>query len=259
MTRDAATVTTVSIVRGAWEVRCVHLAPDGAPGWPDAVALRVGGWPVTGGRPPRRRSWTSRASPTSGTHEAHDATPLRSAGRTGSTNHHPLARGPIPGSPGLVPRGARPQRRTAGATRRVLAGPPGPPTVTVTWPDGATTACRPARTTSTHQAMRPEEGTPVDRRKFLSSPRRRAPRRRWPPAPPASGSRRRRARRRLGRRADRQRLEPGLHAGVPGPVRRLPPGEPEHHRQAGRHPRRRLPDQGRRRCSRPATPPTSSP
>ncbi|MFD0597383.1 DUF2264 domain-containing protein [Catellatospora coxensis] len=43
---DAATVTTVSVVRGAWEVRLIHVDPAGAPGWEQVTALRVGGWPV---------------------------------------------------------------------------------------------------------------------------------------------------------------------------------------------------------------------
>lgn len=44
---DAATLTTVSIVRGEWEVRLVSVDPAGAPGWDRVTALRVGGWPVT--------------------------------------------------------------------------------------------------------------------------------------------------------------------------------------------------------------------
>ncbi|GAA2394656.1 hypothetical protein Cme02nite_54610 [Catellatospora methionotrophica] len=43
---DAATVTTVSVVRGAWEVRLIHVDPAAAPGWEQVTALRVGGWPV---------------------------------------------------------------------------------------------------------------------------------------------------------------------------------------------------------------------
>lgn len=44
-TREAGTVTTVSIVRGRWEVRCVRV--DGLSGTPAAERLRVGGWPRT--------------------------------------------------------------------------------------------------------------------------------------------------------------------------------------------------------------------
>ncbi|WP_299040166.1 DUF2264 domain-containing protein [uncultured Pseudokineococcus sp.] len=40
-------VTTTSLVRGAWEVRVVAVAPRGADDEP-APALRVGGWPVAG-------------------------------------------------------------------------------------------------------------------------------------------------------------------------------------------------------------------
>ncbi|MFE7407003.1 DUF2264 domain-containing protein [Isoptericola sp. NPDC057559] len=40
----AGTVTTVSVVRGAWEVRLVRVEEPS----PVAVALRVGGWPVSG-------------------------------------------------------------------------------------------------------------------------------------------------------------------------------------------------------------------
>ncbi|WP_083941723.1 DUF2264 domain-containing protein [Sanguibacter suarezii] len=45
----AGTVTTVSLVRGAWEVRLVRV--DDAD--PAAVTLRVSGWPVAGDTPPR--------------------------------------------------------------------------------------------------------------------------------------------------------------------------------------------------------------
>ncbi|NEE02961.1 DUF2264 domain-containing protein [Phytoactinopolyspora halotolerans] len=46
--RDAAAVTTVSIVRDGWEVRCVRVDP--LPDAPDAITaavrLRIGGWPL---------------------------------------------------------------------------------------------------------------------------------------------------------------------------------------------------------------------
>ena len=45
----AGTVTTVSLVRGAWEVRLVRV--DAAE--PAAVTLRISGWPVAGDAPPR--------------------------------------------------------------------------------------------------------------------------------------------------------------------------------------------------------------
>ncbi len=49
---DAGTLTTVSVVRGAWEVRLVHVDPAGAPGWERVTALRLGGWPVPDADPP---------------------------------------------------------------------------------------------------------------------------------------------------------------------------------------------------------------
>ncbi|MFD1150687.1 DUF2264 domain-containing protein [Saccharothrix hoggarensis] len=53
--RDVAVVTTVSVVRGPWEVRCVRvdpLADDGdATGPRDVTALRIGGWPLAGDGP----------------------------------------------------------------------------------------------------------------------------------------------------------------------------------------------------------------
>jgi hypothetical protein len=47
---DAAALTTLSVLRGAWEVRCVRVDP--LPGAPRAAAaavrLRLGGWPLAG-------------------------------------------------------------------------------------------------------------------------------------------------------------------------------------------------------------------
>lgn len=129
-TREAGTVTTVSIVRGAWEVRCVHLAPDGAPGWADVVALRVGGWPVTGGGH-TTRALNLQGFTESGSHEAEDATPL------GPRTTTPWLRGePRPRAwyvAALALNGGPHPPRAA------LAGGPQTPEITVTWPDGATT------------------------------------------------------------------------------------------------------------------------
>ncbi|WP_238412709.1 DUF2264 domain-containing protein [Saccharothrix deserti] len=55
--RDVAVVTTLSVVRGPWEVRCVRVdpLPDPPPSPPDAsreaTALRIGGWPLAGDGP----------------------------------------------------------------------------------------------------------------------------------------------------------------------------------------------------------------
>ncbi|NUR27379.1 MAG: DUF2264 domain-containing protein [Catenulispora sp.] len=129
--RDAADVTTVSIVRGAWEVRCVHLAPAGAPGWDEAVALRVGGWPVTGG------GHTStllnlRGFAESGTHEAHDATPLGARTRTPWLRTEPRAHTWYIAALALNGGPRAPEAE--------IHGPPDAPAITVTWPDGSTTA-----------------------------------------------------------------------------------------------------------------------
>ncbi|MDI6102624.1 DUF2264 domain-containing protein [Actinoplanes sp. NEAU-A12] len=43
--RPAGRITVLSLVRGPWEIRLVRVRPVG----PEAVRLRVGGWPVTGG------------------------------------------------------------------------------------------------------------------------------------------------------------------------------------------------------------------
>lgn len=90
---DVAGVTMVSIVRGAWEVRCVRIDPADAPGWGEAVALRVGGWPVSAAEPPLARCDESNVTAyvdgprmsivvnldgftEAGIHRARDATPL---------------------------------------------------------------------------------------------------------------------------------------------------------------------------------------
>lgn len=87
---DAAAVTTVSVVRGPWEVRCVRV--DELPGAPRALAaaqrLRLGGWPQTGD------AVTSVLAPVegfdeTGVHAEDDASPLA---------HHtatPWAAGPV--------------------------------------------------------------------------------------------------------------------------------------------------------------------
>jgi hypothetical protein len=90
---DVAGVTMVSIVRGAWEVRCVRIGPADAPGWGEAVALRVGGWPISAAEPPLAHCDESNVTAyvdgprmsivvnldgftEAGIHRARDATPL---------------------------------------------------------------------------------------------------------------------------------------------------------------------------------------
>ncbi|MFC8599025.1 DUF2264 domain-containing protein [Isoptericola sp. NPDC057191] len=70
--RAAGTVTTVSVVRGAWEVRLARVEEVS----PGAVALRVGGWPVTGEATSRAGQHAVRAGTTTST--------LRPVPRSGS-------------------------------------------------------------------------------------------------------------------------------------------------------------------------------
>jgi hypothetical protein len=158
--RDAATVTTVSIVRGAWEVRCVYVDPDGAAGWDDVVALRVGGWPVSSPEPYPAEPYPAQPHaaettavgligfPESGLAHAADATPLgphtvtpwlRAAPRPHTWAVAALA---LNGGTG-TPQAETPQAEISGT----LAAP----LVAITWPDGfSTTAPLPAS----------EKGTP---------------------------------------------------------------------------------------------------
>lgn len=146
---DAAVVTTVSIVRGAWEVRCVRVDPAGAPGWDEVVELRVGGWPVSGTDPlstyvgptgasvvgPR----TSRAVPLSGfdrtgVHRAHDATPL------GMWTATPWLRAdPEPGAWMIAALALGGGEKAPEARLNPPEAAPGATTVSVTWPDKAET------------------------------------------------------------------------------------------------------------------------
>ena len=144
---DAALVTTVSVVRGAWEVRCVHVDPADAPGWSDVVAMRVGGWPVTTDGPYVARADAAGASAAAGGHtssvvslvgiaeagvdRAHDATPLGRRTATPWLRTRPRAH--TWSIAALALNGGR------RAPRAGISGPDDAPVVTVTWPDGSTT------------------------------------------------------------------------------------------------------------------------
>jgi hypothetical protein len=126
---DAASVTTVSIVRGAWEVRCVRVDADGAPGWDRITGVRVGGWPVTG------TTHTSVAVnlhgfEDSGTHQAHDATPLGESTSTPWLWAYPVEHRWLVA--GLALNGGQVAPRTEIAE-------PGATVITVTWPDQSST------------------------------------------------------------------------------------------------------------------------
>jgi hypothetical protein len=124
----AGTITTVSLVRGPWEVRCVRVTdvPDGA----TPAALRVSGWPTVADD-----GLVSRLDPllgdwTAGTVEREGASPLGDPARV------PLLDGPV--DPGrwtavlVTLRGDGREQRPATCT--LDDG-----TVAVTWPDTVTT------------------------------------------------------------------------------------------------------------------------
>ncbi|WP_277212150.1 DUF2264 domain-containing protein [Isoptericola croceus] len=127
-TTPAGSITTVSLVRGPWEVRCVRVddVPDGAA----PVVLRVSGWPtvahdgLTSTLTPLAGGWTP------GVTERADASPLGEGARV------PYLDGPV--VPGAWV--------AALVTLYGGAGAPQPATLTldgsdavVRWPDGATT------------------------------------------------------------------------------------------------------------------------
>ncbi|WP_117213012.1 DUF2264 domain-containing protein [Allorhizocola rhizosphaerae] len=123
---DAATVTTVSIVRGAWEVRCIHVEPG--EGWDQVTTLRVGGWPVTLGTTAHPTTAVGLHGFTAaGLHTARDATPL----------------GELTATPWLT---GYPQNKKWLIAALALNGGEQPPraeiegpAVRVTWPDHVTT------------------------------------------------------------------------------------------------------------------------
>jgi hypothetical protein len=137
--RDAGTLTIVSVVRGPWEVRLVR-ADDVAA---DAVALRVGGWPVTGATVDVA-SGVARAGGIVSTLDAprgleagcavaDDVTPL------GPRTATPWVRvAPVPGSWVAVVVGLHGAAEPGERPRVSLADG----TVRVTWPDGAVSEAR---------------------------------------------------------------------------------------------------------------------
>ncbi|MFI8524289.1 DUF2264 domain-containing protein [Promicromonospora sukumoe] len=131
----AGRVTTVSIVRGAWEVRLVRVA-DGAD--PRATALRIGGWAAGPGLDSALVPLAGDIAPVSGATTADDVTPL-----AGPTTTPWLRYAPVPDGWTAV----------AVHLGRTAAGDPGDPTAPaaapqldltadqalVTWPDGERT------------------------------------------------------------------------------------------------------------------------
>ncbi|GAB4052788.1 DUF2264 domain-containing protein [Catellatospora paridis] len=174
---DAATVTTVSVVRGAWEVRLIHVDPAGAPGWDQVTALRVGGWPIpaaaaddrsnpvaspqagpaprpepqTPGRLVAEAVGTTLTSTAvglhgldvAGVHTVHDATPLAEC----------TAIPWLQARPGRTAWHVAAFALNGGAPAPLaqISGPEDAPVVRVTWPDQVTTtAALPAPPTGPH-------------------------------------------------------------------------------------------------------------
>ncbi|MFD7021167.1 DUF2264 domain-containing protein [Promicromonospora sukumoe] len=140
----AGRVTTVSIVRGAWEVRLVRVA-DGAD--PRATALRIGGWAAGPGLDSALVPLAGDIAPVSGSTTADDVTPL-----AGPTTTPWLRYAPVPD--GWTAVGVRLGRTAAGdpASPREPADPADPTApaaapqldltadqALVTWPDGERT------------------------------------------------------------------------------------------------------------------------
>lgn len=152
---DAATVTTVSVIRGAWEVRLVHVDPDGAPGWDHVTELRVGGWPVTVAGPIDAETGfvagtthTSTAVGLKGFHRAdvhtgHDADPLGPWTAVPSLYGYPSNESWAIAALALNAGAQAPQAE--------VFGPEDAPVVRVTWPDEVTTVAQlPAPRTGSH-------------------------------------------------------------------------------------------------------------
>ncbi|WP_020521592.1 DUF2264 domain-containing protein [Catelliglobosispora koreensis] len=142
---DAAAVTTVSVVRGAWEVRLVRIESPAA-GWERVAALRLGGWPVTAsGNLPDRvydgpfavaagMAQTSAVYglfgfTTAGVHTSHNATPL------GETTLTPWLRTtPVLGSWVVAALALNGEENPP-----AVKVSPGVPVVEISWPDGVVT------------------------------------------------------------------------------------------------------------------------
>ncbi|GAA1981608.1 DUF2264 domain-containing protein [Isoptericola halotolerans] len=128
-TTSAGTITTVSLVRGPWEVRCVRVedvADDGA----TPVALRVSGWPtvdgdgLVSGLDPLVGDWTGARV------ERHGASPL------GERSTVPVLDGPVvPGTWVAVLVTLRGDAREQQPATCTIDGD----TAVVTWPDALTT------------------------------------------------------------------------------------------------------------------------
>ncbi|GAB2499653.1 DUF2264 domain-containing protein [Promicromonospora xylanilytica] len=139
----AGRVTTVSLVRGAWEVRLVRVSESSA----DAVALRIGGWAAGPGLVSALVPLLGDIAPVCGEATSDDATPLAGPTTTPWSRYAPVPDGWVAVGVHLTrtqdasPNGGPAAPRTATGTRgtgqprlELTAGQ-----VTVTWPDGERT------------------------------------------------------------------------------------------------------------------------
>ena len=143
----------------------MYVDPSDAPGWSDAAALRIGGWPVSAGEPPAATIDTSHGiasavggghtstvvgvvgvvgfadesatSATAGVRRLEDATPL------GEWTAIPWLQTPPRAATWTIAALALNGGRVT--PRVVLTGSEHAPTVAITWPDGVTTQCTAAR------------------------------------------------------------------------------------------------------------------
>ncbi len=138
----AGTITTISLVRGPWELRLVRI---GRPS-PDAVRLRIGGWPTSraglrldsGRKPARSRVVPILGDGTGGVTEFVDASPL------GGTVHVPWADFPVTGDwvAALVELSGHPDDGESRPVDRECRVETHQGQVRVVWPDAVETQTR---------------------------------------------------------------------------------------------------------------------
>ncbi|MEU4364726.1 DUF2264 domain-containing protein [Promicromonospora sp. NPDC023987] len=139
----AGRITTVSIVRGAWEVRLARVSESSA----DAVALRIGGWAAGPGLVSTLVPLLGEVAPVCGETTSDDATPLAGPTTTPWSRYAPVPDGwtavgiYLARTPPTPPHDVLASRRNAEGARgtgrprlELTAGQ-----AVVTWPDGGQT------------------------------------------------------------------------------------------------------------------------
>lgn len=142
-------LTTASVVRGAWEVRLVRIAPDSEE---SPCTLRIGGWPVAAEKPPVQQGGPGEARAEGKGGLTSQITALHGAmspgGQRPATPHAFGTFAAVPYLQSIVPIQAGETYAAAVALSADPTGPGAPPTVaveageageitaTITWPDG---------------------------------------------------------------------------------------------------------------------------